>query len=1425
MNSENNTESSIYHRSNKVKNKSDIGDKLVFQITDWYSDDIINEDDLSDESSSESDDSEYDEDMSKPKKDKKEFQIQVFGVTLDGLSVSLTINGFQPFFYVLYPQDWKKSKVSKFIEFWKSKVFFIYKDSLLDFRIVKKKKFRGFTNNKEFKFIKVIFKNKNAMNTYMRKLNKLSSDDGFKMSFGRKTTLESWDIIDPMLRFVHIQNIKASGWVSIDNSNYNLIKNNKKKGIERKTLCSIEAVVDNYKHVNNYECEEMAPIITASFDIEADSSHGDFPMAIKNYRKLYNDILNFYTSKDRHMKTITQQINATKNTELKKSLKEKYDNIDKKVKDENLFIKLFQLAFRSDDLHNVNNDDDINFVYTIIDKKTNTRKKPSLKDMEKVSSILKKEKYYDKIMELRKIKNEHIIKADDYFNNDEYRDLDDEHKKFNVQIEKYAKKIVQLFDIKFPKIEGDKVIQIGTTVQKYGDNDCYLKHIITLGTCDPIDNAIVESYETEEEVLLAWTKFIKKLDPDIITGYNIFGFDIKYLYLRALALDVADKFCQISRIKNLYCDLIEQELSSSALGNNFLYYLGHLNNPDKKINSIEEFRGAENNLKDITKDSTPLRGRVFIDCQKAIQNNPVFKLESYSLDAVASNFMRGVITSYEILEDKCKTLLTCKKVDGLKPLNYITISVNDGIKVDKFQGNKKFKMLEIDYTNKTILIDDIFDLDNIGVGSMKYEWCENKDDVSAKDIFRLQKEGSAERCTIARYCIQDCELVNRLMTKLDVLTGSVGMSNVCGVPLGYLFLRGQGIKILSLVSDYCRKENFLLPKLDKPKLDNIDEKEGYEGAIVVTPYTDIYYDPVSVPDYNSLYPSSMISHNLSHDTFITSDEYDNLEGREYRVVEFDNYMYVRVGKGETVEKVINKKEPKKYCKYVQPLTDEHGNIIDSTRGIVPKILQKLLFARKATRGKMKYSVVTTKDGSIHEGIYSEKDDGIVELEYFVVDELTKPKIKLNKDDIVSIKKKYNEFQIGILDGLQLAYKVTANSLYGQIGASTSPIYWKDIAASTTAVGRNNLIFAKEYCLEHYPGCKVVYGDTDSLFIRFECKYPADHPTRPNEKMQGLDAVFESMRLCIKSAAEVTSHLPKPHNLEFEKVIYPFILLSKKRYVGNYYTEFKPSFYTNSMGIVLKRRDNAPIVKHIYGGVVNIILKYHLTDEFKKDLEKNPNLDIKKYMVRKAEEWVMKEAQRLLDGKFTMDKFIITKSLRAEYKNEESIAHKVLANRMGDRDPGNKPKSNDRIPFAYIVVNEKKGEKILQGDRIEHPNYINENKLKLDYKVYLNNQVEKPVSQLFGLVIELLRGYVNNKYSFVIPDVDKLASFDRIGDVPGITNVQREEIKKDIRKVQKKRDEQRTKASSQILFGSMVAKYDTIKSGNRMLTEFFNFGKK
>ena len=80
---------------------------------------------------------------------------------------------------------------------------------------------------------------------------------------------------------------------------------------------------------------------------------------------------------------------------------------------------------------------------------------------------------------------------------------------------------------------------------------------------------------------------------------------------------------------------------------------------------------------------------------------------------------------------------------------------------------------------------------------------------------------------------------------------------------------------------------------------------------------------------------------------------------------------------------------------------------------------------------------------------------------------------------------------------------------------------------------------------------------------------------------------------IISGETVKKRLPFPHDLEYEKTFWPFILFSKKRYIGNKY-EFKTGekdYKETSMGIVLKRRDNAEIVKHVYGGVINILMNH------------------------------------------------------------------------------------------------------------------------------------------------------------------------------------------------------------------------------------------
>ena len=167
-----------------------------------------------------------------------------------------------------------------------------------------------------------------------------------------------------------------------------------------------------------------------------------------------------------------------------------------------------------------------------------------------------------------------------------------------------------------------------------------------------------------------------------------------------------------------------------------------------------------------------------------------------------------------------------------------------------------------------------------------------------------------------------------------------------------------------------------------------------------------------------------------------------------------------------------------------------------------------------------------------------------------------------------------------------------------------------------------------------------------------------------------------------------------------------------------------------MGIVLKRRDNAPIVKHVFGNVIEKIM-------IDKDLDKSIS-------------WLEQTLKDIRGEKFPMNYFIITKSLRGYYKNPQGIAHKVLADRMGERDPGNKPKAGDRMPFAYVILDDellydksnpyksgaRKGKprhrKVLQGDRIEDPKYIEKNNLKLDYNFYITNQIMNPVKQVLDL---------------------------------------------------------------------------------------------
>lgn len=168
----------------------------------------------------------------------------------------------------------------------------------------------------------------------------------------------------------------------------------------------------------------------------------------------------------------------------------------------------------------------------------------------------------------------------------------------------------------------------------------------------------------------------------------------------------------------------------------------------------------------------------------------------------------------------------------------------------------------------------------------------------------------------------------------------------------------------------------------------------------------------------------------------------------------------------------------------------------------------------------------------------------------------------------------------------------------------------------------------------------------------------------------------------------------------------------------------------------------------------------------------------------------------------MDKLAITKSLRGEYKNPAAIAHRVLADRIAQRDPGNKPKPGDRIKYLYFYNKKAK----LQGEKIETPEFIIENKLAIDYTHYITNQLMKPLQQLFGLAIEQI--WELQKKTAAIKTFKK--------DMEAL----KQETNGDIETFMKRREKYTSAKIKVLLFEKFLTKVFNQQNGVRTMNDFF-----
>jgi len=302
---------------------------------------------------------------------------------------------------------------------------------------------------------------------------------------------------------------------------------------------------------------------------------------------------------------------------------------------------------------------------------------------------------------------------------------------------------------------------------------------------------------------------------------------------------------------------------------------------------------------------------------------------------------------------------------------------------------------------------------------------DTKDPVTPKDIFEsyqsfLDHGSCEESCrkltTVGKYCVQDSVLVWKLYEKLQLWIGLSEMAKICSVPMMSLFTQGQQIKVYSQVYRFCN-ENKILVEAPPPSLGKGD---SYVGATVFPPEPGLYEDVIPF-DFSSLYPTTMIAYNIDYSSCVPEDRTD-ISDELCHVIEWE-------------EHVLCEHDMTRYTTATRPTQTLCGmrryRFLKSPSGVLPSVLQFLLGARKDTKKLMK--------GHEEESLTYQ-----------------------------------------VLDKRQLAYKVSANSMYGAMGVSKGYIPFLPGAMCTTARGRQSIQKASKFVQEQCHG-KIIYGDSVSAY--------------------------------------------------------------------------------------------------------------------------------------------------------------------------------------------------------------------------------------------------------------------------------------------------------------------------------------------------------
>jgi len=735
------------------------------------------------------------------------------------------------------------------------------------------------------------------------------------------------------------------------------------------------------------------------------------------------------------------------------------------------------------------------------------------------------------------------------------------------------------------------------------------------------------------------------------------------------------------------------------------------------------------------------------------------QLGSYNGDKFDWPYLIGRATELKILERFSRLNRTPTKQIVLKENNFQSRAYgrSEGFNVTScdWESNDELRNLQKDfvkrrsYTLEAVAADELDD---------------HKKPMPHQEITGHHNGTLRQQYKLFDYNFHDVRLTTGIFYKKKTMCNQIEMSRVTGVDVDTLITGGQQVKIHRLILSAARARGFAVPTfarddyVDPNALDGDDDnakpeiwvgmrksdavtpnngsglrthhvfmsrsgkkKEdaeptvGYQGATVVEPKRGFYAEPITVLDFSSLYPSIMIQHNLCYSTLIPKlVGAQSCNCREPTPTKpADKYVCAHGHCMRCSQAAVDE------CRCVN-LTPFGARFVSSKVrvGILPQILSTLL----GERGKAKRELADAKKA------------GNMEL-------------------------------AAVLDGRQNALKVTANSIYGFTGVKKGKMPCVEISASVTAYGRQMIDFVINLLETKFKGAGVVqnidilktvifcadviYGDTDSVMVKYGTKTVAEAIAIGKYSADYICASFAAMWLSKEEQRAAIDQFIGPefqgsiHDalflytdtfckqllsiakstiaIVFEKVLYPYILINKKRYAGGYWLCAEKMDHVHQSGIESVRRDNCEFASDLVGKVIAHLVTPGGTAD--------GSLQI-----------AYQEIKRLLRGEVDIDDLTITRgySQRPEdYKNDKTQPHLIVNRKRAEREPGSEYQMGDRIRYVLARTPEVEAQRLKSGVKgwmcAEDPDYVKQTGMALYYERYLEKQIKKPLTRIFDAI--------------------------------------------------------------------------------------------